>query len=606
MQLAKDSLEVIRVADYVVQKLVKFGVKHAFIVTGGGAMHLNDAFGRNKDIECIFNHHEQACSIAADGYYRASNKMPVVGVTSGPGGTNAVTGVYGAWTDSIPMFVISGQVKYETYSGKYNSGLRQLGDQEVNIVSLVQSITKYSSVIANSRDVRFHTEKAFYYANEGRPGPVWLDIPLDVQGALVDESELEGFAPESLDEDLADLDSKIDNLIVKLEKSSCPVLMIGTGVALSQTKNEILELVGRLKIPVVTAWNAHYLVEDDNEYYVGRPGTVGDRAGNIAVQNSDLLIVLGSRLNIRQISYDWNSFAEKAYKVMVDIDEKELNKPTLNVDLKINFDLRDFVSVIKKKSISKNGLWGRWLEWCLERRARYPVVDESYRKDRTINPYVFMRELSRKLDDGSVTVCANGSACVMAFQSFVIKKDQKLFTNSGCAAMGYDLPAAIGACLSRDRKSTVCLAGDGSIMMNLQELQTIVTYDLPIKVFVINNNGYHSISQTQNSYFPGSLMGFSPETGVSFPDFKKIAMGFGVKSYEISSLEAFDCDIDDILSYPGPVLCEVIVNEKQLFSPKLSSKKMDDGTIVSSRLENMYPFLTDDEMVDNYYPNHVT
>ncbi|MBF0359015.1 MAG: thiamine pyrophosphate-binding protein [Magnetococcales bacterium] len=592
----------IRVADYIAKRLAEFGIEHAFIVTGGGAMHLNDAFGKSP-ITTIFNHHEQASTIAADGYFRASNKIPVVNVTTGPGGTNAITGVYGAWTDSIPMIVISGQVKYETCPGKYGLDIRQLGDQEIDIISMVKNITKYSVIITNPKDIRFHLEEALFQAFSGRFGPVWLDIPLDIQGAMVDEASLKGFVPDSepLDRRLVLLKQQVGNLAAMIGNASRPVVFLGSGVALSETEEQILSWIESIGIPVVTAWNAHYLVPDGHRCYVGRPGTVGDRAGNIAVQNSDLLIVLGSRLNIRQISYNWENFADRAFKVMVDIDEQELNKPTLKIDLKIHCDLKDFVSAITEKPIAKNPKWLGWLKWCLGKRKQYPVVDESYYRSNLINPYVFMKELSVKLEDGAVTVCGNGSACVMAFQAFIIKQNQKLFTNSGCAAMGYDLPAAIGACLSKGSKNTVCLAGDGSIMMNLQELQTVATNQLPIKIFIINNNGYHSISQTQRAFFPDSLMGFNQETGVGLPDFAKIALGFGIDYFNISSMETFNQQIMEIIDSPKPVICEVVVDDSQPFSPKLSSKKLADGTMVSARLENMFPFLDDDEQAKCSY-----
>ena len=591
----------VRVADYIVQRLVDAGIRHAFVVTGGGAMHLNDAFGKHQGMQCIFYHHEQACAIAADGYYRASDRMAVVNVTSGPGGTNAITGVYGAWTDSIPMLIVSGQVKYETFVGKYDTQLRQLGDQEINIVALVQHITKYSAVVTHADTIRFHLDKALHLALAGRPGPVWLDVPVDVQGALIDADALVGFEPEMPLPDTTTLNHQLDELLARLATAQAPVVMLGSGVALSQTREMAVQLISLLGIPVVTAWNAHDLVEDLHPCYVGRPGTVGNRAGNMAVQNADLLLVLGSRLNIRQISYNWQSFADQAYRVMVDIDAEELNKPTLQIDLKINADLRDFFRLLGEKPLPVHPDWSGWLAWCLERRNRYPVVEEQYYRDPMINPYVFLQELSKKLEEDSVTVCGNGSACVMTFQSFVIKRDQRVFTNSGCAAMGYDLPAAIGACLARGRKKTICLAGDGSVMMNLQELQTMAAYDLPICLFIINNDGYLSIAQTQRAYFSDSLMGFNPATGVALPDFSKIAAGFGVQYRQITTLATFYAQIDAILAWPGPLLCEVIVNKDQPFSPKLASKKREDGTMVSPRLEEMFPFLSKEEMEQNRY-----
>ncbi|MBF0436870.1 MAG: thiamine pyrophosphate-binding protein [Magnetococcales bacterium] len=592
----------VRVADFIAKRLVEAGIRHIFMVTGGGAMHLNDAFGRNPDLQCIFCHHEQACSIAADGYFRASDRMAVVNVTTGPGGTNAITGVYGAWTDSIPILVVSGQVKYETYVGKYDTNLRQLGDQEINIISLVRHITKYSEVVSDPTTIRHHLEKALHLALSGRPGPVWLDVPIDVQGAMVDETRLAVFTPEPPFDTTESLNRSLDELLARLATAHAPVIMLGSGIAVSQTRTEAIHLADRLGIPVVTAWNAHYLIEDDYPYYVGRPGTVGDRAGNMAVQNADLLLVLGCRLNIRQVSYNWSSFADRAFQVMVDIDPEELNKPTLRIDLKIQADLRDFFCRIAKRSLPHSLEWPHWLAWCRERRARYAVVKPDYYHDEPINPYVFLRELSDRLEEGAVTVCGNGSACVISFQSFIIRKNQRLFTNSGCAAMGYDLPAAIGASLALGKRRIVCLAGDGSLMMNFQELQTLVAYNLPICLFIINNDGYLSIAQTQHAYFPDSLTGFNPATGVTFPDFGKISEAFGLPFRRIRNLDAFRDGLDTMLNGQGPVVCEVIVNKDQPFSPKLASRKREDGTMVSPRLEEMFPFLPEDEMRLNVYP----
>lgn len=594
----------IRVADVIARWLVGKGVRHVFMVTGGGAMHLNDAFGRHDGLTCIFNHHEQACAIAAEGYFRASGRMPMVNVTTGPGGTNAITGVFGAWTDSIPMFVISGQVKLATCLAHYGSDARQLGDQEADILSMVSSITKYSAMVTDPASIRYHLERAWHEAWEGRFGPVWLDIPVDIQGALVAEETLQGFTapvpPVWLDR--PDVKAAGEWLQTKLHETRRPLILLGTGVTLSGTGLLLGEWAAAMGIPLVTAWNAHDLVPDDHPCYVGRPGTVGDRAGNIAVQNADFLLVLGCRLTIRQISYNWGSFADQAFIAMVDVDEKELAKPTLQIDLPIHANLAQWVPWLTRNITRTNPHWSRWLAWCLQRRLRYPIVLESYLTERPLNPYLFFRELSRALSGGDAVVCANGSACVMAFQAFIIPSGLKLFTNSGSAGMGYDLPAAIGACLAREGRPTFCLAGDGSIMMNLQELQTIVTLKLPIRIFLINNRGYHSISQTQHTFFPDSLMGFNQETGVGFPDFAAVARGFGIPFRRLASRGDLISGIPEILAWKGgPLFCEVLVDPAQPFSPKLASQKLADGTMVSARLENLAPFLLEEEMRENIY-----
>ncbi|MBF0416732.1 MAG: thiamine pyrophosphate-binding protein [Magnetococcales bacterium] len=595
----------IRVADYIARWLADKGVRHVFMVTGGGAMHLNDALGRHPGLSCIFNHHEQACAIAAEGYYRASGRIPLVNVTTGPGGTNAITGVFGAWTDSIPMFVVSGQVKYATCLARYASRARQLGDQEADILAMVAPITKYSALISDPRTIRHHLERAWHAAWEGRFGPVWLDVPVDVQGALVEEGSLQGYAlpcaPNWMEH--ADVEAAGRSLLARFQEARRPVILLGTGVTRSGTQAILRDWSARMGVPLVTAWNAHDLVEDAHPCYVGRPGTVGDRAGNIAVQNADFLLVLGCRLNIRQISYSWENFADRAWIVMVDVDALELIKPTLRIDLPIHADLTQWVPWWTKEARQRNAHWSDWLSWCLERRARYPVVLESYRGNRPLNPYQFVKELSLALAGGETIVCANGSACVMTFQAFVVRPDQRLFTNSGSAGMGYDLPAAIGACLALDRQPVICLAGDGSIMMNLQELQTLVTLRLPVRIFVINNGGYHSISQTQHAYFADGLMGFNPETGVEFPDFERLAAGFGLSYRRLDSREALNATLPEILAWEGPLFCEVVVDPSQPFSPKLSARKLADGTMVSPRLENLAPFLPDAEMRDNRHPD---
>jgi acetolactate synthase-1/2/3 large subunit len=467
----------IRVADYIAQMLAEHGIRHVFMVTGGGAMHLNDAIGRCKELRYICCHHEQACTMAADSYFRLSNRLAAVNVTTGPGGTNAITGVFGAWTDSLGMVVISGQVKWETLICSTDLPLRQLGDQEVDIIRLVKPITKYAVLVTDPNTIRYHLERAIHLARTGRPGPVWLDIPINVQGAMIDETAMPAYDPreDRIAFTTKDLDAACLEVLTRLRAAERPVIMAGSGVRLSGAHATFLKLVEALGIPVTSTWNAHDVIANDNPCFAGRPGSIGDRAGNFAVQNSDFLLVLGCRLNIRQISYDWKKFARAAFKVMVDVDEAELKKPTLSIDLPIHADLADVLP--RLLALSQKGEATRhtsWLNWCRQRTERYPtVLPEYWETENGVNPYCFAQALFAQIPDDQVVVTGDGTACVVTFQAANIKAGQRLYTNSGCASMGYDLPAAIGACLVNEGRSVVCLAGDGSIQMNLQELQTL-------------------------------------------------------------------------------------------------------------------------------------
>ncbi len=592
----------VKLADYVAQKVVELGARHVFMVTGGGAMHLNYALGTHPGLSSVFNHHEQACAMGAEAYYRLSNRLAVVNVTSGPGGTNAITGVYGAWTDSIGMIVLSGQVKYETTVRSTGMALRQYGDQELDIEELVRPITKYCAMVIDPLTIRFHLEKAFHLAVTGRPGPCWLDIPLNVQGAQIEVDDLPGFNPGELTQSWkgGGLQQASASIFDRISSAKRPVIFAGGGVRLSGKHDDFIRLVDKLGIPVVTGWNAHDAIWNAHPCYVGRPGTVGDRAGNFAAQNADLLLILGSRLNIRQISYSWSSFSRASYKIWVDVDELEMQKPTVKADMRIHADLADLLPVLADQPYASSGDQHRdWLNWCLERRQKYPIVLSEYWESSKVNPYCFIDKLFEQLAQGQIVVSANGTACVTSFQAAVLKEGQRLWTNSGCAAMGYDLPAAIGACLASGNQSIVCLAGDGSIMMNLQELQTIVGNSLPIKIFLLNNLGYSSIYQSQRNFFKGQEVGASPSSGVNFPSFERLSFAFGLPYWRCCDHQQLDSVIRDVLATAGPVVCEVMLDENQQFSPKLASRQLPDGTIVSPPLEDLAPFLSREELQAN-------
>lgn len=591
-----------KLSDYVAQKAVENGVKHVFMVTGGGAMHLNHSFGTHKDLECIFNHHEQACAIGAEAYYRQSNRLPIVNVTSGPGGTNTITGVYGAWVDSIAMLVISGQVKWETTVRSTGLSLRQYGDQELDIEELVRPVTKYCVMVTDPLSIRYHLEKAMYLATSGRPGPVWLDIPLNVQASQIDPDQLTGLDPAELSEPWKDTDlNKVSKEIFeKIAQAKRPIVFAGGGVRLSGQHQAFIQLVEKLGVPVVTGWNAHDVIWNAHPNYVGRPGSIGDRAGNFAVQNADLLLILGSRLNIRQVSYNWKSFAREAYKIWVDIDVLELQKPTVKAEMPVLASLTDLLPILLRtpyKGVTSEQI--AWLAWCKERQRRFPTVLPEYWNNERINTYCFISSLFDQLKEGQNIVTGNGSACVVSFQAATLKPGQRLWTNSGCATMGYDLPAAIGVTKALDGEPVVCLAGDGSIMMNLQELQTIVGNHLPIKIFILNNSGYVSIFQTHRNFFGGVEVGGGPKSGVSFPSFEHLSAGFGIPYLKCASHAELNEKIAQTLATKGPVICELIIDENQPFAPKLSAKQHPDGRITSPALEDLSPFLSREELLEN-------
>ena len=523
-----------RVADYIAQTLVRSGIRQVFMVTGGGAMHLNDALGYCGPIRTVCCHHEQACAMAAEAYARLTGKVAAVNVTTGPGGINALNGVFGAWTDSIPMLILSGQVKRETCLYKHSliGKLRQLGDQEADIISMVRGITKYAVTIDDPATIRYHLERALHLTRSGRPGPCWLDIPLDVQGAGIDPEKLRAY--DSAEDPATWSQEEVAGQCVELAQrlqQQRPAILVGSAVHVGRAYAGFEHLIRRLQIPVTTAWTAIDLLSADDALYCGRPGVVGDRAGNFTIQNADLVLTIGCRLAIRQVSYHWQSFARHAYRAQVDIDRAELEKPMAIPDLPIHSDCGFFFEAMQKALMKYDGSRFRdWLAWCKDRQKKYPVVLPRHRvPSELINPYHFMEVLFNLLAPGDTIACANATASVMAFQAAEVKPGQRIFANAGSASMGYDLPAALGAACARPGVRTLCLAGDGSIMMNLQELQTIRHHGLPVKIIVLNNGGYLSIRSTQTDFF-NRLFGESKSTGVSFPDFAAVGASFGIHS----------------------------------------------------------------------------
>ena len=591
-----------RIADYIADALVRHGITHVFTVTGGGAMHLNHAFATHPKLTCIYLHHEQACAYAAEGFYRVSGRMAAVCVTTGPGALNAITGVHAAWVDSIPMVVISGQVKRATLAP---DGLRQLGDQEAPVVEMVRHCTKAALLLdlPKVENIIYGINLTLACALHRRPGPVWLDVPGDVQAMACEPAsgvfEVPACVPPVQDQE-------IFQVIVLLRTAKRPVIYVGQGIRASGQHETLLRLLGLLQIPCVTTWNSLDLIPNGHSCYAGRPGTVGTRPGNFAVQNADLLLILGCRLNLRQISYVWSNFAPKAFKVMVDADEAELTKPTLKIDLKVHADLRDFLPRLEKCHRDQLNFdlepLKRHYNWTCRCRAwvaAHPVVTDEARNAAAISPYVFTEELFKALPANATVVCGDGTASVCTFQAADIKPGQRVFHNSGSAPMGYDLPAAIGAALADPSRLTVCVTGDGSIMQNLQELQSIVGLNLPIKIFVLSNGGYRSIQQTQENYFKDSAAhGCGPGSGLTFPDFSKIARAFQMGFIRLKSGLEMHLLFDGYVFCKGekPVIMEIMLDPTVAFAPKLASRQLADGSFVTPPLEDMSPFLPREEL----------
>lgn len=600
----------IKVSEYIADFFYKKGVDTCFCVTGGGAMHLNDSFGHNPNYRIIYNHHEQASAMAAEGYTRITNRPALVCVTSGPGSTNAMTGVLGAWLDSIPMIIISGQMKLETTLQTVPFKLRQLGFQEFNIVESAAPMTKYAVMITDVRYVRYHLERAFTEATQGRKGPVWLDIPLDVQAASIDpDAQLSLGLSVNQSKDIysrAVKQSVINNVMERLNQAKRPVMMVGSGIHLDEGRSLLKESIEKLKIPVVTEWNSEDLVSSDNPYYCGRPGTIGDRPGNFVVQNSDLLLIVGCQLSIRQISYAWDQFAPSAYKISVQIDQHELVKPTVNFNYPIHCSESDFLTALNNSEVSSvHSNTSPWYRWCKSVQTKYPVVcPEQVYPANPMDVYAFFDALSDTLPFQSRIVLGNGAACVCGLQSIKVHRNLRMFTNAGASSMGYGISAAVGTRVALDlagcsEDPVLCIEGDGSIQMNIQELQTIKHNQLDIKIFWLNNGGYHSIRQTQASMFDGEKRGYcgaDPYSGLSIPECKSIAEAYGFKYFSIQHASSLPNILRETFDFRGPLICEVVLDPKQNWAPKLQSKMLSDGTFHTPPLDDMYPFLDSSEI----------
>lgn len=582
----------ITVAEYISNYVSAQGIKQCFMVPGGGAMFLNEAFRKNKNISVLPMHHEQACTMAGEGFTKLTNVPTLISVTTGPGAINALNGVYGAFTDSIPMFIVSGQVKRETYGPLHHKNLRQLGDQEVNIVSMVNNITKYAKTITDINELDKILEDSFEYMVSGRKGPVWIDVPIDIQSSLVKDKPIKQIVPNTK---FDNIDESLDKLEKLLKVSKKPVIIAGSGIRLSDSSKEFLIFAEKFNIPITTTFNSHDVVNSDHKLYIGRQGTIGDRAGNFAVENSDLLIILGSRLNIRQIGYNFNSFSPHSKKIMVDIDKEELNKKTLKIDVKINTDLKFFFNQANKINTTNLNLnYTKFISICKNLQKKYPVIKTAFYKSKKINPYILMSIIHEFSENNDTFVTSDGSAAVMSSQALKIKNNQRLYSNSGSASMGYGLPAAIGASIG-SKNRVICIEGDGSIQMNIQELETVKYNNLNLKIIIIENGGYLSIKQTQKRFFNKEIA-TGPKSGLGFPQLKKVCKAYGISCSETSTIKSTKDSFKKHYYKNYPHIFIVSVDKNQGFEPKPSSKRLPNGRLISTGLDDMAPHLSNIEM----------
>jgi len=589
-----------KVSDYVAQFLADRGLQDIFLVSGGGIMHLIDSVGSNSGLRYYCNYHEQACAICAEGYARITGKPGVCMATTGPGGANALSGAIASWYDSLPLLVISGQVRQDIIADY--TKLRQVGPQEANITGMAQAVTKYAKTVSDAQDIRFELEKAVHLATSGRPGPVWIEIPLNIQGAQLDEATLRPFIPEPPQADANKLRDEVRGVIELLRASKRPIFVAGNGIRRAGAESLLREALDRTHIPIALPHVGKDLVEEDYPTYMGIFGTTGQRRANFAVQNSDCLISLGTGLNIHKVGFNVAGFAPKATRVIVDIDKGQLDFQTVRPDVPILADIGEFLQEFNRQlDGARIEASTGWLEACRNWKRRYPIIVDDFRKDKEhVNSYVFMDKLSDATLASDIVVTGNGLDTVSFCQAFKVKKDQRAMT-TGWGSMGWDLPLAIGTCISRDRARTVCVTGDGSFQWNIQELLTLRRYNLPVKIFVFNNDGYSTIRATQSNFFEGRFVGSDFQSGVANPDYCKLAAAYGLPYGYIRNHEDLEAGIDAALKIEGPALWEVNISPGQGVSPKASAFRRADGTFESRPLEDMEPFLSREEIFENMH-----
>ena len=598
-------MQMMKVSDYIIQRIEEMGINHMFMLPGGGAMHLNDSLGKSKKIQYVVCLHEQACAIAAEAYARVTNKPGLLMVTTGPGGTNAITGVAAAYIESTPMIVLSGQVKIADQINQ--QGIRQQGMQEVDIVSMVKPITKYAVMVRDPKQIRYHLDRAIYEAVNGRKGPVWLDIPLDIQAMQIDETKLEGWTPNHLDK--ADiekreslLEQQVLQVIEELNRAERPVLLAGNGIRLANGIDDFRELVNCLQIPVLTTWNGIDLIEDTHPLFFGRPGGMGQRYANFVQQNSDFFLSIGARMNLLQTGYDFDGFARAAVKIMVDIDEPELYKTNVRPQIRVCADARQFIQLLlKHKDKIQKKDYTKWIEYARRMKQKYPVVlEKHWEQKELVNTYALLDTITENMKREDIYVSGSSGTCLdVSMQTFRVKKGQRVFSTKGLASMGFGVPATIGACLAGQGRRTVCVCGDGGFQMNIQELETIHRLNLPIKIFVLSNHGYAQIHATQKNIFDGHYVACDKESHLTLSPVSAVARAYGLKTFIIQDNNKLEEMVCKVLESEGPVICEVMVPIDLSAFPKQVSYKRRDGQMESLPLEYMNPPLEQQEMEKN-------
>ncbi len=603
-----------KVSDYIADFAADHGITDVFTVPGGLAMHMNDSFGHHPRLTCTYDHHEQACAMAAEAYARLSNRMAAVCVTAGPGTTNAVTGVLGCFMGSQPLVVFSGQTRIPTSVGYTGLPLRSRGIQECDITSIVKPITKYAVTVKDPAMIRYHLERAFHLARSGRPGPVWLDIPLDVQGGSIETEELAAYDPaEDAALDVPPVtDETVRMILDRIEHAERPVIFPGFGVRSAGAHEGFIELAEVLGTPVVNGVSSVDAIAFAHPLYTGHCGGTGDRAGNFAVQNSDVFFSIGCRLSYSQTGFMTGSWARESFTIMSDIDRYEIEKQDLHIKMPVWADAKELTEKLiagaKERGASRENPLNKaeaWRKQCRLWKEKYPVVTEEHYRvldpGRT-NTYAFYKELSKVLPADAILMASCGTSRVIGSQVFEVKEGQRFITNSNTASMGFDLPAVIGLSRASGGKEIVCVTGEGSLMMNLQELQTLKQNRIPFKLFVINNEGYHSVRQTQSGFFKTSLVGVGEESGdLSFPDLSKLMPAFGFAYRSCGDPETLGATLKEVLASPEPTVCQIFVTKRQSTLPKTSSRKLPDGSMVSVPLEDMFPFLDREELKENMY-----
>lgn len=588
-----------RVADVIFKFLTDKDVNTVFMITGGQAMFLNDAVYQNKILTTIFNHHEQAVGMSAEAYGRITGKLGVAVVTAGPGGINVLNGVVGGWTDSSPMMILSGQSPLYNVQYEEETKIRQFGVQGINIKPLVEGVTKYFVTVDDPLKTLYYIEEAYYMATTGRPGPVWIDIPLNIQGIQVDIKKLKHYIPPKKINNQRMLKKSVIKTIKLLQRAKRPLLLVGQGVRIAKAIPELEEILDKTNIPIITSRLGIDIISSDHPLFIGRPGTYGERTANFAVQNADLIVAIGSRLATSMIGYNAKDFGRNAKKVVVDIDQKELDKPGPEITLKILSDAKDFLSILVRFCKNYNfPNYDEWVKICQKWKKQYPVVLSTYKEEKPVNSYYFTSELAKLSSPEDMILVDTGGCFHTVCQTWKIKKGQRFLTTGGISSMGY-WAAGIGACLANKRRRTFVITGDGSLQMNIQELATVKYNNLPIKLFVFNNNGYSLIRQTQKNMMEGRLFGESPATGLWCPDSLEIAKAYKIKGVRIHSVEEIKSKLKEVLEHKGPVICDILTPEWQLLIPRTISEKKKDGTLVTRSYEDMYPFLDPQELAKN-------